>query len=158
MSDRQRLERLMTLRERRERLTQAALMEQHHRCQAEARRIDRLDGDLARERSDFDRLEREWFDAMQGTTLSAQELEQARQAIDDHYRRQAELTEARRAADLEHRRQLAERERCASEWVRRTRARQALGSLLERHRRADHIAAEGRHELDIEDDAPRGGH
>lgn len=158
MNDRQRLERLMVLRERRERLAEAALMERQRRCQDEARRLEGLDASLERERDDFDRLEREWFEAMRDTALSAQELEQARQSIDDHYRHRAEVEEVRREVDRERNRLLAERERCAGEWTRLSHARRALGELLERRRRTDRIAEEGRAELDLEDSPPRGGH
>lgn len=157
MNDRHRLERLMALRQRRERRAEAALLTQRQRCQEQHRHLAGLDDRMARQRSDFDRLEREWFEAMQGAALSAQELEQARQALEDHYRQQADLAEARRDAEHERQRRLAERERCAGEWARLSRARQALGGLLERRQRADRLIAEGRADMERDDLTPWGG-
>ncbi|MCE8016452.1 hypothetical protein HOP62_10270 [Halomonas sp. MCCC 1A17488] len=157
MTDRLRLEQLMTLRERRERLAAAALAAQQRRCRDEARRIEDLELALERERDDFDRLEQAWFDAVEGATLSPAELAQARQAIDDHQRRQAELAEARSAAERERCRLLEECARRAETWSQRCHARQALGKLLERRRRDDRIVQEGRLEADLEVTLPRGG-
>ncbi|WP_104202789.1 hypothetical protein [Billgrantia saliphila] len=157
MTDRFRLEQLMALRERRERLAEAALMAQQRRCRDEARRIDELDLTLAREQDDFDRLEQAWFEAAEGSPLSPAELEQARQAIDDHQRRQAELTDARSVAERERCRLLEECARQAEVWKQRSHAREALGKLFERRRGTDRIVQEGRLEADLEDTLPRGG-
>ncbi|MGR4069523.1 hypothetical protein [Billgrantia sp. C5P2] len=157
MTERFRLEQLMALRERRERLAEAALAAQQRRCRDEAHRIDELDLTLAREQSDFDRLEQAWFEAAEGATLSPAELEQARQAIDDHQRRQTELADARSAAEREQCRLLEECARQAEVWKQRSHAREALGKLVERRRSADRIVQEGRLEADLEDTLPRGG-
>lgn len=159
MKPRQQLERLLALRERRQHKAEAALAEQRRQCRAEAERIARLDAERTTQCRDFDRQEREWFDTAQGAPLSAQALEQARQAIDGHYQRQAELDAQRRSVDREHQRQLAECDRRASEWAQRVRARQALETLLERKRSGERRADEGRAELELEDIAspPRGG-
>ncbi|MFC3282201.1 hypothetical protein [Litchfieldella rifensis] len=157
MNERQRLERLMTLRERRQRKAELALVEQQRHCQTEAERISTLDAQLSDQQHDFDRQEQALFDAMQGSSWSALKLEQVRQAIDDHYQRQAELSEARQAADHEYHHQLAERDQRASRWAHQVRARKALEMLLERRRRIDRLAEEGRAELDLEDETPRGG-
>lgn len=160
MNARQQLERLLALRERRQRKAEAALAEQRRQCRAEAEHIARLDAERATQCQDFDRREREWFDATQGAPLSAQALEQARQAIDSHYHHQAELDAQRQTADREHQRQLAECDRRASEWARRVRSRQALETLLERKRSDQRRVDEGRAELELEDIAPpstRGG-
>ncbi|MFQ3786211.1 hypothetical protein [Halomonas sp. A29] len=157
MTDRFRLEQLMALRERRERQAAAALMAQQRRCRDEARRIDELGLALAREQSDFDRLEQAWFEAAEGSTLSPAELEQARQAIDDHQRRQIELAEARAAAERERSRLLEECSRQAEVWKQRSHAREALEKLSERRELSDRIVQEGRLEADLEDTLPRGG-
>ena len=159
MNARQQLERLLALRERRQRKAEAALAEQRRHCQAEAEHIDRLDAERTAHCQDFDRQEREWFDATLGAPMSSQALEQARQAIDGHYQRQAELDAQRQTADREHQRQLTECDLRASEWARRVRARQALETLLERKRSSERRADEGREELELEDVAsstPRG--
>lgn len=158
MNERQRLERLMTLRERRQRQAEFALIEQQRHCQTEAERISTLDTQLSEQRHAFDQQEQELFDAMQGASWSALKLEQVKQAIDDHYQHQAELNEARQTADREYHHQLTERDQRASEWAHQVRARKALEMLLERRRRTDRLAEEGRAELDQEDETPRGGH
>ncbi|MBW6390800.1 hypothetical protein [Billgrantia antri] len=157
MTDRFRLEQLMALRERRERLAEAALVAQQRRCRDEAHRIDELDLTLAREQSDFDRLEQAWFEAAEGTTLSPAELEQARQAIEDHQCRQAELADACALAKRERCRLLEECARQAEVWRQRSHAREALGRLVERRRGDVRIVQEGRLEADLEDTFPRGG-
>lgn len=151
MKQRQQLERLLTLRERRQRRAEAALAEQRRHCQAEADRIAELKAELTNQSEDFDRQEQAWFDAMQGGPIPAQELEQTRQAIDDHYLRQAELNEACQSADQEYNRRLAECERHASEWARRVRASKAIETLLERKHRNERRSSENRAELELED-------
>ena len=157
MNDRQRLERLMTLRERRERQAASALLEQRRRYRHEAGRLDELDQTLERERSEFDRLEQGWFEAAEGGTLSPAELGQARQALDEHYHRQAELARVRSAVERERSRLLDECERQAEIWKRRAHAREALEKLLARRQEADRIKEEGRLEADLEDGPAQGG-
>lgn len=151
MKQRQQLERLLTLRQRRQRQAEAALAEQRRQCQAEADRIAELKAEMTTHSEDFDRQQRSWFEAMQDAPIPAQELEQARQTLDDHYLRQAELNEACQNADREYTQQLAESERRAATWARRVRESQAIASLLERKRGAERRSHEGRAELELED-------
>lgn len=157
MNDRYRLERLMRLRERRERQAAGALMAHRQRYRHEAGRLDELDSMLDRESSEFDRLEQRWFEAAEGETLSPAELEQARQTLEDHYRRQAELARMRSAVEHERSRLGEECERQAEIWKRCSHAKEALGKLLERRHKADRIELESRLEEDLEDGPPQGG-
>ncbi|MCE8020374.1 hypothetical protein HOP51_09690 [Halomonas sp. MCCC 1A11036] len=157
MSDRCRLEHLKALRERRERQAAFVLQEQRRRYRQEADRLDALDLSLERERGEFDRLEQGWFEAAEGETLSPAELEQARQALDDHYHRQAELVRVRAAVERERSRLLDECERHAETWKRRAHAREALEKLLARRQQTGRIKAESRLEADLEDGPVQGG-
>ncbi|MFM9272150.1 hypothetical protein ACJ7V3_18125 [Halomonas elongata] len=156
MNERRQLEKLRALRESRLRRAEYALAEQKRRCRDDTERLAALDAELVEQRHAFDYREQAWFDSSGERALSGTALEEVRQGINEHYRRQAALEETRLEAEREQRRQLTERERRAAEWARRVRRERALEKLVARRRDAERHRDEAHAELEIEDAGPRG--
>ncbi|GEN22779.1 hypothetical protein HCU01_07280 [Halomonas cupida] len=157
MNDQQQLEKLMALRQQRVQQAERALLEQQRNCRHSAEQLYMLEQRLSDHLHAVDEHEQHWFDAA-GGSLTGPELEDIRQAIDDHQRETASLDHQQREQGQQHQAHQEEREQRATEWAGKVRAHRALEELSRRHDRKRQSRQELYAELELEDATPRGGH
>ncbi|QEM82578.1 hypothetical protein [Halomonas binhaiensis] len=157
MKEHQRLEKLMALRQQRLRRAENALAEQQQRCRRDAEQLAAMTEQLASQRQDFDRHEQAWFEATANDQLSAPQIDDVRQAMDDHYRAQAALHAQHNQLNQQYQLHLSERDKRSIEWARCVRSQRALEMLQDRHRDTQQRRLELHAELETEDATSRGG-